>query len=282
MVERASGLPARALEAIAQLERRVVDADGGRLKLEWGVLRGRTGDRVEDLLWWKDDDLLGFLGLYGYGASPLELAGMVDPGARRRGIATALLDAAMPLCRERGDRQALLIVPRSSAAGRRLALGRGAVLDHSEHALVLCRAPTGAPGDPALSLRPATSADVPVVSRLLEDGFGWSAPDDLAGRLDSAGERTLVVELSGTAVGTLRLTRDGTDAGIYGFVIDPAWQGRGIGRDVLRRACQQLRADGARRVGLEAAVENDRALALYTSVGFKPITTEDYFALPVG
>jgi ribosomal protein S18 acetylase RimI-like enzyme len=28
-------------------------------------------------------------------------------------------------------------------------------------------------------------------------------------------------------------------------------------------------------------VENDRALGLYTSVGFEPITTEDYYALPL-
>jgi ribosomal protein S18 acetylase RimI-like enzyme len=46
--------------------------------------------------------------------------------------------------------------------------------------------------------------------------------------------------------------------------------------------CEQLRADGARRIGLEVAVENDRALGLYTSVGFEAVTTEDYFTLPQG
>ena len=38
----------------------------------------------------------------------------------------ALLDAAMPLCRGLGCREALLIVPRPSVAGKRLALRRGA------------------------------------------------------------------------------------------------------------------------------------------------------------
>ncbi|MGZ6637938.1 MAG: GNAT family N-acetyltransferase [Solirubrobacteraceae bacterium] len=90
----------------------------------------------------------------------------------------------------------------------------------------------------------------------------------------------MIVELSGSPVGTLRLRRDGNDARIYGFVIDPAVQGRGIGRAALRHACQQLRADGARRIGLEVDVES-RALALYTPVGFTPVITEDYFALPL-
>jgi len=268
------------LEAIAELERRVIEADGGRLKLEWGTLRRRSGDRVEDVMWWEDARLLGFLGIYGFDSSP-ELSGMVSPDARRRGIGAALLDAALTLCRERSDRRPLLIVPRPSVAGKRLALRRGGVFDHSEHALVLSGDPTTGSRDPAITLRPATVADLPVVSRLLELGFGEPAPAGLPERLDSPRERTAIVELAGSAVGTLRLRRDGSDAGIYGFVIDPAWRGRGIGRAALRRACDQLRAEDAHRIGLEVDVENDRALTLYTSVGFTPTGTEDYFALPL-
>jgi ribosomal protein S18 acetylase RimI-like enzyme len=124
-------------------------------------------------------------------------------------------------------------------------------------------------------------SDLPLISRLLELGFGGPAPDGLAERLDSPRDRTTIVELSGSAVGTLRLRRDGRDARIYEFVIDPSRQGRGLGRAALRRACEQLRAEGAHRIGLEVDVENDRALTLYTSVGFTPILTEDYFALPL-
>ena len=60
-------------------------------------MRGRSGDRVEDLLWWEGERLLGFLGIYTFGESA-ELAGMVAPDARGRGIGSGLLDAAMPLC----------------------------------------------------------------------------------------------------------------------------------------------------------------------------------------
>ena len=279
MLERAAGLSPEALDAIADLERRVIDADGGRLKLEWGTLRRRSGEQVEDLLWWEGDRLAGFLGLYPYGET-VELAGMVAPDSRRRGIATALLDGAAPLFRERGTSQVLLIVPRSSVAGQRFAAHRGAVLDHSEHALTLSGAPPDGPRDPALSLRPASTCDLASIRRLLEVGFGRPAPaDDLAAQLDSPHRRTLVVELEGSVVGTLMVTRDGAEAGVYGFVVDPPFQGRGIGREALRRTCEQLRADGARQVRLEVEVENDRALALYTGMGFEPVTTEDYFSL---
>jgi GNAT superfamily N-acetyltransferase len=88
----------------------------------------RSGDHVEDVLWCEDDQLRGFRDLYAFGGSTVEIAGMVDLYARRRGIATALL-----------------------------------------------------------------------------------------------------VEHQHLVVGTVRVTRDHETAGVYGFAVDPDWQGRGIG-----------------------------------------------------
>lgn len=283
MLERSRGLSPAALTAIAELERRVVRADGGRLKLEWGNLRARPSDQVNDFLWWADDidhQLLGFCGIYRFGGSDPEIAGMVDPEHRRRGIASSLFDAVAANLRDRAIVRGLLVVPRVSTAGRELAQQRGGVLDHSEHAMVLDGDPTDGPTDPDLSLRTATVDDAEPVGRILKAAFEWTPPD-LAGMLsrNTGDERTLVVEQRGVPVGTLRITHDGDTGGIYGFAVDPAQQGRGIGRDVLRRSCRILRDEGMRRVGLEVAVENERALGLYTSIGFRPVTTEDYYAL---
>jgi ribosomal protein S18 acetylase RimI-like enzyme len=230
-------------------------------------------------LWWDGDMLLGFLGLYAFAPPTAELAGMVHPDARRRGIATALLDASLPLCLERGYRQVLLVTPRESSPGRSFALSRGGVLEHSEHALALLDKPNEGLEDAAVTVRTATQADASEVSRLLMATFG-TAPSKALQLQTTERSRTMLAELSGCAVGTLRLTREGGAAGIYGFVVDPAWQGRGIGRDVLRRVCRQLRAEGAHRIGLEVAIDNDHAMGLYTSLGSTPVTTEDYYALP--
>src|SRR4029077_11306568 len=78
-----------ALDAVAQLEREGVSTDGGRLKLEWPTLK--SGDRVDPLLWWEEERLVGFIGLYVFTPDVIELAGMVAPGWRRRGVGTALL-----------------------------------------------------------------------------------------------------------------------------------------------------------------------------------------------
>jgi ribosomal protein S18 acetylase RimI-like enzyme len=273
MVNLSAGLSPTALNAIADLERRVVAADGGRLKLEWGALRNRSGQDVEDVLWWDGERLLGFLGIYTHGAPTIELAGMVDPAARRAGIGTALLDAGLRVCQQREHDSILLVVPRTSVAGRSLAQRRGGSLDHSEHALHLLRDPVEVPADPRVTIRTAVPADRPAVRELLRLGFGWEPPE--AADQDP---NTLVVERDGQSIGTVRLIVEGDVAGVYGFVIHPSHQGRGIGRDVLHRLCRTARADGAAAVHLEVATDNDRALNLYTSLGFRPVTTEDYYA----
>lgn len=324
MLDVTHGLPPDTLAALADLERRTVEADGGRLKLEWGTLRergerataraasaarvggaggagGAGGDDVgAEVLWWDADRLVGFAGLYAFGAGGLEIAGMVDPDARRRGVATALLDAALPLGRDLGHPTALLVTPRDSPGGAAFARGRGAVLEHSEHALALAGDPTDGPADPRVAVRAAGLADVPELTRLLTVAFGWP-PGDVEERLSAGSTQTLVIELGGPGptgsdgpgapagdpaggvpVGTLRVDRHGETAGVYGFAVDPASQGRGIGRDALRRVCRELRSEGVRRVTLEVAVDNEHALGLYTSLGFTRVTTEDYWVLPTG
>jgi ribosomal protein S18 acetylase RimI-like enzyme len=276
------GLSEQELDAVAALERRTVTADGGRLKLEWDTLRSRAGDRVEDLLWWDGERLLGFLALYSFAPPTVEIAGMVDPSARGRGIGTSLLDAGRELCAQRSSQRVLLVVPRPSEAGRRLAVQAGGRLDHSEHALLLTGPLHGPPPDPAVRLRPATVDDVPRLAAILNEAFG-RGPSDLGVErvMADLGKRT-VVEVDATVVGTLRASLDGDLGTIHGFAIESERRGRGIGRAALGHACGMLRADGARRISLEVEVDNQHALGLYTSLGFAPTVTEDYWALPVG
>lgn len=291
MLHRSAGLPAAALDDVADLERRVLAVDGGRLKLEWSTLRTRPDGQVNDVLWKEGGRLLGFAGMYAFGGSVPEITGMVDPSARRRGIATALLTELASVCRERGIGRVLLVVPRPSAGGHALAARFGGALDHSEHAMLLDGDPLDGPTDTRITMRTATPDDAGIVGEILAAAFDWT-PSDLPGMLARQTEReqTLVIEQDGRPVGTVRITHDDTTdgdrtvdrGGIYGFAVHPDHQGRGIGRDALRRCCRLLREQGAVRVGLEVAVENEHALGLYTSTGFRPVITEDYYALPVG
>lgn len=275
------GLTDAQREAIAELERRVVANDGGRLKLEWEILRQRPRTEVNDLLAWDGSVLVGFCGLYSFGAEP-EIAGAVDPSCRRRGVASVLLDRALEILGGRGAVAALLVTPAASGAGRAFAGARGATFHHAEHHLELPGSPIGPPPVRAetagLCVRPATPDDRGAVVEILADAFGDGAAPFAEG---AANDLALVVERHAEVVGALRLSVSRGAAGIYGFAVRSGLRGRGIGRAALYAACLEARRRGATTVTLEVAVENDHALGLYTSVGFERRTTEEYFEIAV-
>ena len=258
----------RTRAALVELERRVVGHDGGRLKLEWGTLDHREPGRGHDLLAWDGDRLVGFAGLYAFGAPVVEIAGMVDPSARRTGIGSRLLSAA----RELAAGPVLLVTPRSTPSGAAFAAAHGGELDHSEFAMRL-DSPPARGGATGWELVPAGGGDQDAIRALLTEGFGH--PPSSSDTSD-----TLVVRVEGRVVGMLRTELTDGVGGVFGFMITRDRRGAGLGRAVLRQACRTLFDRGARQVGLEVAVDNDRALGVYTSVGFEVIATEDYVALP--
>lgn len=58
---------------------------------------------------------------------------------------------------------------------------------------------------------------------------------------------------------------------VLGFWVRPAWQGRGLGRWLLEAVMAELPGAGARGLVLTADPANERALNLYTSVGFRRV-----------
>lgn len=278
MLELARGLPLEKLSEISALEADTVSADGGRLKLEWSILKSRSRNDVQDVLWWEEERLAGFLGLYDFGGHTVEVAGMVHPNFRRRGIGNRLLDEGMKLCRERGHLKLLLVAPRTSPGGRDLAESRRGFLEHSEHALDLYGVVNEGPSDPSLTLRPAQKDDIASLARILEEAFGepWRPQD-----LEALGDSTLVAERDGMVIATLRVHQSTEEWSVYGFAVEPQHQGRGVGRDLLRRVSRQANEAGVERLHLEVEVNNDRALGLYTSLGFTRTSTEDYFEIPL-
>jgi ribosomal protein S18 acetylase RimI-like enzyme len=267
VITRTARVDAAQLAEVAALADEVVAHDGGRLKLELSHLETAP---AEAALAHEDGRLVGFAAVYAFGGQETEIAGMVGPDSRRRGVGTSLLASLLPSA---PPPSALLVVPAGTTAGRAFALARGGTLAHSEHFLVLDGTPA-TPEDPETVLRPAVEDDLPELARVLAAAFG-EPPRGL--RLDHPGDTTYVVERAGEVVGTVRLSVHEEWGGVYGFAVDPAQQGRGIGRDVLARVCRLLRADGRSRVTLEVETQNESALGLYTSSGFVREAGENYW-----
>jgi GNAT superfamily N-acetyltransferase len=133
-------------------------------------------------------------------------------------------------------------------------------------------------------LRLATTADAPAIAALVERAYVGYTP--LLGRTPLpmltdfvaaiADHPVWVLSAGGAIVGVLELIARTDHLWIDDVAIDPAWQGRGLGRRLLRFA-----EDEARRLGLPALglLTNERYLAniaMYERHGYRETHREPY------
>ena len=131
-----------------------------------------------------------------------------------------------------------------------------------------------------VEVRAATAADEEPLAAL--DRVAWT-PFSSPGPLDEAApffdERTshedvLVAVVDGEAAGYIRINRASRFHSsdhvltVNGIAVDPARQGRGVGRALIDAAVAEARRRRARRLTLRVFSPNERARRLYESAGF--------------
>ena len=109
---------------------------------------------------------------------------------------------------------------------------------------------------PAVTFRRARGAEAQAIRELIVRSMGyWERPP---GYLEAARElmsldgddlvrdEAWMVEVGGAVAGFYRLSREGEEAEIEEFHLEPSWIGRGIGRRMFEHAVSRARAMGVR------------------------------------
>ena len=257
------------------------------------VLRELEGDQTGHLLLTDGETALGYLNLASGrdgAAAMAELA--VLPSARRRGIGTALIDAALARTggRVRFWAHGTLEPARALAASmnmqpvRELIRMRRSLRDLPEVVVpegVTIRTFSGEPdisellrvNNAAFSWHPEqggwTAADI--TGRTAER---WFDPEGLFLAVDESGER--VLGFHWTKV-------HGDDLGeVYVIGVDPAEHGRGLGRVLtlagIDHLARRLSAAGEPEVILYVEADNAAALRTYRALGFATDSVDTAFA----
>ena len=129
-----------------------------------------------------------------------------------------------------------------------------------------------------MELRPLAPADAADLRRiLLEPAVArwWDAPDDDFPLHDDPDATRFVIAVDGTVAGMVQYAEE-TDpkyrhASIDIFV-DPAFHGRGIGTEAVRRVVRLLIDErGHHRITIDPAAGNAAAIRAYEKVGFRPV-----------
>lgn len=276
------GLTEVELAEIEQLATLCNTHDGLDLKLNLETLRSRPTDQTNDFLYYVHGQLVGYLAVFSFNSQEAELSGMVHPDHRRRGIFSALFNEAKSECQHRNIPNMLLIVEQASEAGQAFVKKQPVHYHHSEYKMVLEEARLPASFDARLQFRAARLEDAPMMAHITAQAFGMSENEvDWYGKnvMEQSIRRYYVGVLDESVIGKLDVMLGKAAAGIYGFAVLPAYQGRGYGRQILARTIQAIQETGQQHITLEVATENKHALALYQSCGFKETGGYDYYML---
>lgn len=130
-----------------------------------------------------------------------------------------------------------------------------------------------------LTVRDARSSDAEEIARLLAQLGYPTASSAVAARLERlavVGDRVLVADLDGRAVGlahlqvTPALERERPAAEIGALVVEEAQRGRGVGRALVQAVEDEARLRGCELLFLTSSEGREDAHAFYEHVGFEP------------
>ncbi len=216
---------------------------------------------------------------------------LVGAAHRRRGIGTALAEAGLALCRERGEPYLLLYVPPGDTPGGHFAEARGFRYRATLHWMERPGPdPCPPPVTPAgVTFRPFGGAteDLGAFVALMNASFAdhatavsWTVegiaarqalpgfdPDGILLAVDAADPSRLV----GFTDVAVEAGDDGPIGDIHHIGVLPAWRGRGLGGALLRWGIRTLQARGVPTIGLSVIATNAPALHLYEAHGFRRV-----------
>jgi ribosomal protein S18 acetylase RimI-like enzyme len=123
-----------------------------------------------------------------------------------------------------------------------------------------------------VQIRPFEPADEAAVVALWERcGLTrpWNDPQkDMRRKLAVRPDRFLVGVLSGAVVATAMVGYDGHRGWVYYLGVDPAHQGKGLGRAMMAEAERLLREAGCPKINLQVRTTNQAVIDFYRRLGY--------------
>ncbi|WP_099156690.1 GNAT family N-acetyltransferase [Virgibacillus ndiopensis] len=269
-------LTTKQLKDIEELQRICDSRDKIQLKLNWDMLRTREDNENNDFFHYENGELVGFLGLYGFG-SKIEICGMVHPHYRRKGIFSRLLTVSMKLITKHDNTTILLNAPSASFTAQNFLEKYPCRYTFTEYQMKWVT--TDLLSDEEVTLRKAKPDDLDSEVRLDVLCFGFSETDAKQYNERIKNDETqqfYMIDYHKKNVGKLRIAHTDGEAWIYGFAVLPQFQGMGIGRKALSKSIILENRKGY-PIFLEVEAKNSHALGLYESCGFQIFHSQDYY-----
>lgn len=231
-------------------------------------------------LYYEKEQLIGFLSIYFFYDNAVEIALLVHPDARRKGIATQLLQSMLPLIQEYNYPKAIFSSP--AHLNERWLPPLGFTHKHSEYYMERRNLNPLLDHQKKLAFRPATIKDIPQLC-LLDEACFHKTHAELEPRFQHIlSERHYQVVLAfeqECLIGKAHLRWQEHGATLSDIAVFPAKQGQGLGTALITHCINYALSEGKPNLSLDVETHNQKALELYTRLGFLTQNACDYWII---
>jgi|LGVF01.1.fsa_nt_gb ribosomal protein S18 acetylase RimI-like enzyme len=279
---------------VKELEKRCIEFDKTSLKLELDYRmmcakesNGVSSQKVNEFLYYVQDQLVAYIGISCFGASTLEINGMVHPDNRRQGIFTRLFQSVKEEWINRGNPRMLLLSDGNSSSGQGFINSLKTTYEHTEYEMYYKNRVDIDDLVINVVLRKATNEDAEEIrnqntiyfkeeqSANHENEVNLILPEDEEKR----GMTILLAEVGNKIVGKVNIQVSDSIGGIYGLGVIPSHRRKGYGRQILIEAIKKLEEKACKEIMLQVSAQNKHALNLYLSCGFIEVSTMKYYQM---
>lgn len=279
MIIRTNQLSKVDLEAVLELARACQEKDGGTPSLYNSLLlQARTSDN--NLLYYENDQLQGFLSVYFFYEEACEISLMVNPNYRCLGIGKSLIKAILPLLAIKKMKKVIFSSPpRPHDSPPQKEFSHASREYHMERESL--KPILGVAQN--LFIRKANIKDISVLSHL--DEICFKVPKEgIKERfnylLTNSHYILFLAFLQNKAIGKAHLFHEKNEtATLSDIAILPKYQKQGFGAELLTHCINFALEQEYFKLNLDVETNNNQALNLYTRHDFKIKKITDYWSI---
>lgn len=228
----------------------------------------------------EKEQLLGFLSIFFFYETAVEVALLIHPDARRTGIAKQLLESMLPLVKEYNYNKLIFSSP--TYLNDRWLPTFGFLYRHSEYYMERHNLNPILDYQKTLHYRTATTDDIPQLC-LLDEACFHKTHAELEPRFAHIlGERNYQVMLAfeqNELVGKAHLRWQPHGATLSDIAVFPKRQGQGLGTALIAHCINYALGEGKPELNLDVETHNQKALDLYMRLGFLTQNACDYWEI---
>lgn len=234
------------------------------------------------LLYYEQGQLIGFLGTYFFYEDAVEISLLINPFYRRRGIARTLINSILPLIKSQNYHKLIFSNPAHINSEWLHALGFSYM--HSEYYMERDDLNPLLHYKQTLTFHTATVNDIPLLCEFDAACFPSKEVDSterFQHLIDGREYQIIIAYQDNHPVGKAHLRWQAQGATLSDIAVLPVHQGNGLGTSLITYCINLALSEGKPHLNLDVETHNERALKLYTRLGFLTQNACDYWAISI-